>query len=343
MQANEYEINDSFRSSYTPLGQTWCGKNIPRVKFDTFNPPIQYPRNCPGDWNAMINQSPQMGVQIVQETANFGYNALTHNAPASSSGYFNYMPAYNNDQCGYNPRFRKCDGTFVKLDRNPPASSVVIPNTMEGYRATPTTKTLTIKNVSGQDIGLSFRSANGSKKTIDDSHGCLYINDGLDQLEISINGSPKGSLLKFGCNSSSLDCVDSKNRLKQVTFPCENPNINTTCPTDYPKQRASYDCDPSNFANKLNFPQGSTIQITSNGNMENIVLMDGIGKTNNKNLLFIMAKFSADQVEFHNNGQSVSDDFRTSTTGMGHTLSVSVLPPTPLPTPTPGNSYYYRR
>jgi hypothetical protein len=72
MQANEYEINDSFRSSYTPLGQTWCGKNIPKVKFDTYNPPIHYPRNCPANWDAMINQSPQMGVQIVQETANFG-------------------------------------------------------------------------------------------------------------------------------------------------------------------------------------------------------------------------------------------------------------------------------
>jgi hypothetical protein len=125
MQSNEYEINDSYRSSYTPLDQTWCGKTIPQTKYVTFNPPSQFPKHCPGDWNAIQNQPvPRQNVQIVYETSNFGYNALTHNAPPSSSGYFSYLPAYNNDINGYEPVFRKCDGTFVKLKQQPPISTL---------------------------------------------------------------------------------------------------------------------------------------------------------------------------------------------------------------------------
>ena len=341
MQANEYEINDSFRSSYTPLGQTWCGKNIPKVKFDTFNPPIHFPRNCPGDWNDMINQSPQMGVQIVQETANFGYNALTHNAPTSSSGYFNYMPAYNNDQCGYNPRFRKCDGTFVKLDRTPPASSVVIPTVSEGYRATPTTKTLTLKNVSGQEIGLSFRAGYNNK---DYTLACQFVNQGLEKFQISMNGVPKGSLLQYGCNSATLGCSDSKGQETNYVYDCGQPKNKTIhCPSESPNFKSSYDCDVNNLGNKLNFPNGATLQISysQGASTQNIILIDGMGKSNNHNLLFIAARFSADKVEFSNNGQSVMTDFPTNVAGQtGTDVSVSVLSPRSQPTPAPQKSYY---
>jgi len=123
-----YEINDSYRSNYMPLDKTWCGKGIPKKKFDTFNPPFRYQKNCPADWITQnVAQVPIQNIQIVYETSNFGYNALTHDAQPSSSGYFSYLPAYNNDKNGYEPVFRRCDGSFVKLPTNPPLSTISIP------------------------------------------------------------------------------------------------------------------------------------------------------------------------------------------------------------------------
>jgi hypothetical protein len=122
-----YEINDSYRSSYTPLDKTWCGKGIPKKPFDTFNPPFHYNKKCPADWlTNNIAQVPDQNIQIVYETSNYGYNALTHDSPLSTSGYFSFLSAYNNDKNGYEPVFRKCDGSFVKLPTKPPLSSISV-------------------------------------------------------------------------------------------------------------------------------------------------------------------------------------------------------------------------
>jgi hypothetical protein len=116
----EYEIDDSYRSNYDTLQNTRCGKNIPKVKYDTFNPPPNYPNKCPGDWNDNSFRYPTMCKQIVLDYKKKGYNSLTHDAPQSTSGYFKYMPAYNNDQSGYSLKCRKCDGSFVSCDKPKP-------------------------------------------------------------------------------------------------------------------------------------------------------------------------------------------------------------------------------
>ena len=117
MSRFEYEINDSYRSNYSSLQNTYCGTGIPKVKYDTFNPPNKYPNNCPGDWQQQNFRSPLMNTQIVLDYDTKGYNSLTHDVPPTTSGYFNYIPAYNNDLNGYGLKCRKCDGTFVKCPK----------------------------------------------------------------------------------------------------------------------------------------------------------------------------------------------------------------------------------
>lgn len=113
MSRVEYEVNESYRGNYQTLSNTWCGKNIPQIKYDTFNPPNSYPNKCPGDWNDNSFRYQSMGTQIVLDPKTLGYKSLTHNAPPTSSGYCKYLPAYNNDKSGYSLKCRKCDGSFV--------------------------------------------------------------------------------------------------------------------------------------------------------------------------------------------------------------------------------------
>lgn len=127
MSRAEYEYNDSIRSTYSRLSETWCGKGnppIPRVPFDTFNPPFHHAKNCPGEWgdNAChigIGGSPSMETQVVLDYAPLGYNSLMHNTAPTSSGYLSYLPAYYNDKSGYRSLFRKCDGSFVPAPPSP--------------------------------------------------------------------------------------------------------------------------------------------------------------------------------------------------------------------------------
>lgn len=129
MSSAEYEVNESYRGNYQTLKNTWCGKNIPKVAYDTFNPPQSFSKHCPGNWNDTSFRYPSMGTQIVLESKTDGYNSLTHNAPPSTSGYFKIRPAYNNDQYGYSLRRRRCDGSFVKSNvRSPSINEMDFPN-----------------------------------------------------------------------------------------------------------------------------------------------------------------------------------------------------------------------
>lgn len=123
------ETNFSYRSTYSSLNNTWCGKGsppIPQKPNDTFNPPAHFSNHCPADWDNLNYYVPFMSTQIVLDSQNLGYNSLTHNVEPSASNYFSYLPAYNNDVNGYTPKFRTCDGSFVKIS-NPVKLSAVIP------------------------------------------------------------------------------------------------------------------------------------------------------------------------------------------------------------------------
>lgn len=112
------EIETSIKGTYSALDQTYCGKGIPKIPYETFNPPLPVerqgqPSSCSADWN--VYQVPSMSTQIVLNSFQYPhYTALTHNSPYTSSGYFSFQPAYGNGQYGYEPLFRSCDGTLYK-------------------------------------------------------------------------------------------------------------------------------------------------------------------------------------------------------------------------------------
>lgn len=67
------------------------------------------------DWSA--TKSSRQNIQIVPRTPEVSYNVLSHDLPATESGYFPIHDAYNEvfseRQCGYNFVNRGCDGSFV--------------------------------------------------------------------------------------------------------------------------------------------------------------------------------------------------------------------------------------
>jgi len=105
-----------FKGTYSRLDQTYCGKGIPKIPYETFDPPLPIERkgSCPADWN--IYQVPSMSTQIVMNTYQYpDYTSLTHNSPYTSSRYFSFDPAYGNGQNGYEPVYRSCDGSIKKV------------------------------------------------------------------------------------------------------------------------------------------------------------------------------------------------------------------------------------
>jgi len=123
MAQQQYEVNASYRSNYSALSDTYCGKGIPRQAFVTYNPPFRYTEACPADW---INaRSPVMTIQQVADYKTKGYQSLTHDTAPTESGYFMYEPAYPG---GYTPRCRVCDGGFTQCaPPTIPVSSVSLP------------------------------------------------------------------------------------------------------------------------------------------------------------------------------------------------------------------------
>lgn len=104
------------KGTYSRLDQTYCGKGIPKVPYETYDPPLPKDRNgqCPADWN--LTNVPSMSTQIVMNTFQYpDYTSLTHNSPYSSSRYFTFNPAYGNGQNGYEPVYRSCDGSIQKV------------------------------------------------------------------------------------------------------------------------------------------------------------------------------------------------------------------------------------
>lgn len=110
------EIETSVRGSYAPLSQTYCGKGIPQIPYQTYDPPVSTERrgSCPADWER--SRIPSMSTQLVLNSYQYPhYTALTHNSPYSSSPYFSMGPAYGNGQNGYEMLYRSCDGSFEKV------------------------------------------------------------------------------------------------------------------------------------------------------------------------------------------------------------------------------------
>ena len=93
--------NDSLRSFYSILKQT--GPDCVTGK-ETILP------------GGQVRVAPQ-NIQIVPILQSQGYNALTHNAPSSGSGYLPINYAYNDiypdKETGYNFVNRTCDGGFT--------------------------------------------------------------------------------------------------------------------------------------------------------------------------------------------------------------------------------------
>lgn len=97
--------NDSLRSSYSILKRT--GPDCVTGK-ETILPGGQV-------------KVPPQNIQIVPILQSQGYNALTHDAPSSGSGYLPINYAYNdiypNKDTGYNFVNRTCDGGFINAKR----------------------------------------------------------------------------------------------------------------------------------------------------------------------------------------------------------------------------------
>jgi hypothetical protein len=120
----QYEVNASYRSNYSALSDTYCGKGIPKRPFVTFTPPLfPYTNSCPGEWTG--GRAPLMNIQQVTDYKTKGYRSLTHDAPPTESGYFMYEPAYGKP--GYTPMCRVCDGGFTRCAPDSvPVSSVAL-------------------------------------------------------------------------------------------------------------------------------------------------------------------------------------------------------------------------